>query len=81
MERIKLFFTQLFCKHKFVQESRMKCTYLWDDETPMDTSITFYSCSKCGKRVIAADQPCYYKPQLVEKLNLWLKGELDIIHF
>lgn len=77
---IKTFFKQFFCNHHYYFQGQIKCTYTWEDAgVTSQCPIAFFECIKCGKRIIIRKKPkWYYNDTILEEIDLWRKGQLDI---
>ena len=71
-------FKQLFCKHKYKQLGELPCSFVYDDGYKASVPITFLECSECGKRKLIRSEKWYYNDNLLSKVFLWEKGQLDM---
>ena len=76
----KHFFEKLFCSHNYIFQGSIPCTYRkGHDSEPIDCPIDFYTCEKCGKRLVLKSFDNYkYTDTMLQTVELWEKGQLDI---
>lgn len=75
------FFSNLFCKHKYTKIGWLPTMFRTEEGENVDVSTSLYECRLCGKRKIIRDSSCFYTPQLLKKLKLWQKHELEYEQF
>lgn len=69
---------KFLCKHSYELIKRIPCTFRFNDNTQIAVPIFLFECKKCHRRKVIRDENCFYNSSVLKKLELWLKGEIDM---
>ena len=79
--KIKTFFKQLICNHKYSYVGMIPYFYYYDEARTKKCNcfVDFFECEYCNKRkFIATDEKHVYGCRIWKELKMWEKHEIEI---
>ena len=78
--KLKTYFSQLFCNHKYSFTGTIPYFYYYDiaRTKKCDCSVDFFECENCNKRKLVYNDKRNYKGKIWKELKMWKKHEIEI---